>query len=142
MQRTARDVDRFLTEAGDHTAALHQLDRVISQRMAGLDRALWTGVMWGGTDQEIIGYGLIEHPRPGGQAAAWFLIGLARQSAHYSIYVNATLDGRSLAQVRADRLGRVRVGAAAVTFREPGDLDLAGLAEVVGEARALSAGVQ
>ncbi|MEV8338757.1 hypothetical protein [Leucobacter sp. NPDC077196] len=41
------------------------------------------------------------------------------------MYLNAAEAGGYLVQARAARLGRVKVGAAAVTFRPVSDLDLA-----------------
>ena len=142
MERTDLDVDRFLAEAGEHAADLQQLDRTIGAHMTGLDRALWVGDMWGGTHQRIVGYGAIEQPRSRGATASWFLIGLARQSAHYSLYVNAVAEGRYLVQSRAKTLGSVKLGAAAVTFRTLADLDEVGLVALVGEARELTPNVR
>jgi hypothetical protein len=73
--------------------------------------------MWGSTDQAIVGRGRIIQPRPRGQTARWFLVGVAAQSAYVSVYVNAARDGQYLLRSDADRLGRVKLGPAAITIR-------------------------
>ena len=95
--------------------------------MPGATRWLWVGTFWGGTDQSIIGYGDIVQPRPRGADVAWFAVGLARQQRHLRLYANAVDDRRYLGQVYADRLGKVRVGAASISFRRAEDLDVDGL---------------
>jgi len=124
MERTDADVDGFL--AGIASARgddLRALDRIISEELAGLERVLWEGAMWGGTEQRIIGYGGISQPRPRGASVEWFLVGLAEQQRHLSVYVNAAEDGEYLVKRRAGELGAVKVGSAAVTFASLADLD-------------------
>jgi hypothetical protein len=100
----------------------------------GLEPWIWRGVMWGGTDQTILGYGRYEYVNRSGTTVEWFVIGLASQKAYLSIYVNAVRDGRYLAQVYGDRLGKVKIGSASVSFRKLDDLDLDNVARMVAEA--------
>ena len=124
MERTDADVDAFLAGiAGARGDDLRGLDRIISEELAGLERVLWEGAMWGGTEQRIIGYGGISQPRPRGASVEWFLVGLAEQKRHLSVYVNAAEDGEYLVKRRAGELGAVKVGSAAVTFASLADLD-------------------
>ena len=65
MERTDTDVDGFLAAAGGPRGDdLRALDGIIREELAGLERVLWEGVMWGGTEQRIVGYGGISQPRP------------------------------------------------------------------------------
>ncbi len=128
MNRSVADVEEFLATV-DESDGMRVLDALIAAELTGLERVLWDGVMWGGTDQRIIGYGAIEQPRPKSPAVSWFLIGLARQKDHFSMYVNAPVE-RDPA-----RLGKVKVGPAAITFRKIDDVDLDALRRVVREAR-------
>ena len=124
MERTDADVDGFLAGvAGARGDDLRALDRIISEELAGLERVLWEGAMWGGTEQRIVGYGAISQPRPRGASVEWFLVGLAEQQRHLSVYVNAAEDGEYLVKRRAGELGAVKVGSAAVTFASLADLD-------------------
>jgi hypothetical protein len=123
MERVADDVDMFLRDARK-TDDLVRLDEEIREALPGVDRVLWRGKMWGGTDQAIVGYGRIVQPRPRGNDVDWFLVGLAEQKNHLSAYLNAAENGNYLVKSRASRLGNVKVGAAAVTFRSISDLNL------------------
>ncbi len=108
--------------------------RAIAAAAPELEPWVWRGKMWGGTDQTILGYGAYDYVNRGGEEVHWFLIGLANQKAHLSLYVNAVRDGRYLGQVYANRLGKVKVGSASIGFRNLADLDLKVLAEMVREA--------
>ena len=139
MERTATDVDAWLAElSAPRAEAMRELDRVITGELAGLDRALWQGAFWGGTEQSIIGYGAIAQPRPRGEPVEWFLIGLADQAAHLSVYVNAAEDGEYLVKRRAGELGRVKVGSAAITIPSLDRLDPDGFVRLLRRARELA----
>ena len=138
MERTDTDVDGFLAEEqGPRGDDLRALDRIISEELAGLERVLWEGPMWGGTEQRIIGYGGITQPRPRGASVEWFLVGLAMQQKHLSVYVNAAEDGEYLVKRHATELGKVKVGSAAVTFASLADVDEQALRSLIRRAREL-----
>ncbi len=122
----------------EHRGTLKMVDRTIHRALPDRRRVLWQGVFWGGTQQSIIGYGHIEQTGSSGNTVEWFLVGLARQKRNYSIYVNATVDNAYLAHRYADRLGKVKLGAASIGFRRLEDLDLAVLTELVTEANYLT----
>ncbi len=133
MHRTDDDVDAFL-DGCESAESLRAVDGVVRGAAAGISRTLWRGVFWGGTEQAIVGYGAITQPRPRGRTVDWFLIGLAEQKNHLSLYVNAAEDGAYLVRRYADRLGRVKVGSAQIGFRSAADLDLDVLSELVARA--------
>ena len=131
MERSNTPVDDFLASLDDGVReTMAAVDAVLAAALEGRARTLWEGVFWGGTEQTIIGYGDIVQPRPRGADVDWFLIGLARQQRHYSIYVNAAEDGAYLGQAYADRLGKVKAGSASLTFTKLEHLDLDVLAEL------------
>lgn len=125
MHRTDEDVDAFLTSEGI-SAGLAQLDALITGVLPDASRTLWRGVMWGGTQQAIIGYGDIKQGK-----VEWFLLGIAQQKDHLSLYVNAADGGKYLSKVYGTRLGKVKIGSAAVTFKRFEDLDEAVVRELV-----------
>lgn len=138
MERTDTDVDGFLAEEqGPRGDDLRALDRIFSEELSGLERVLWEGPMWGGTEQRIIGYGGITQPRPRGASVEWFLVGLAMQQKHLSVYVNAAEDGEYLVKGHAAELGKVKVGSAAVTFASLADVDEQALRSLIRRAREL-----
>lgn len=141
MEKVGDDIDAFI-RASSRADELSALDMMIREALPGVDRVLWRGRMWGGTDQAIIGYGTIRQPRPRGPEVEWFLVGLAEQKRHLSVYVNAAEDGAYLVQARASRLGRVKVGAAAVTFGSVSDLDAGEFRSLLMRAQELDAGAQ
>jgi hypothetical protein len=142
MQRSAITPDEFIASLPDDVRAdVADLDRDISAVMAGHERVLWEGVMWGGTQQSIIGYGAYRALNRSGDEVDWFLVGLARQKSHLSLYVNAVQDGAYLPHAYASRLGKVKVGSASIAFRRLSDIDRTVLHEMIGRALELVPGV-
>lgn len=136
MEPTDTDVDAFLAGLdGEHSDTMRTLDAVIADVLRSTDRVLWEGVFWGGTEQQIIGYGGITQPRPRGKSIDWFLIGLARQQHHVSVYVNAAEGGGYLVKQWAARLGTVKVGSAAITVASLDALDLVAFRAMLERAR-------
>ncbi len=139
MRIVDTDADAYLASLPDeHRDTMIAVDRTIHRALPDRRRVLWQGVFWGGTHQSIIGYGRLDQTGASGNTVEWFLVGLARQKRNYSIYVNATADNAYLAHRYADRLGKVRLGAASIGFRRLEDLDLVALTELVTEANCLT----
>jgi len=131
------DPDSFIAALPDGVREdVAALDAEIGAALAGEERVLWEGVMWGGTEQRIIGYGSQRYMNRSGTKVDWFLVGLARQKDHLSLYVNAVDDGAYLVKRYADRLGKARVGSAVITFRRLADLDRVVLRELLSRVRA------
>ena len=139
MERTDADVDAYLAGlSGDHRTTMQALDNVITPIMRGLSRALWTGIFWGGTEQQIIGYGDLVQQRPGGVTVEWFWIGLAEQKRYVSLYVNATREGEYLGQRYASRIGASKAGASSLSFEKLEDVDLEVLHELATDVRRIA----
>lgn len=114
------------------------VDELVAAALAHRATDVWRGTMWGGTEQAIVGRGRIIQPRPRGQTVRWFLVGVAAQSAYVSVYVNAARDGQYLLRSYADRLGRVKLGPAAITIRNIDQLDLGVFGELLADADQLA----
>lgn len=139
MEKSSVPVDEFLSSLpDDRRADLEQLDRLIVERMPGAVRVLWEGVFWGGSEQQIIGYGDWSYARKDGSRVDWFRVGLALQKKHISVYLNASEEGEYLAKRYGDRLGAVKIASAAVSFTKLDRVDLDELGRLV--ALAASAG--
>lgn len=132
MERTDESVDAFLDGLPEpHRSTLVTLDCHIVAGLPGRSRGLWRGTFWGGTEQAIIGYGDLVQSRPKGPDVEWFAVGLARQKRNVSLYVNAVDDGQYVGQRYAERLGKVKAGAASLGFRRLEDIDLDVLDEML-----------
>lgn len=139
MEKSTTSPDEYLSGIEDERhESLVAVDRIIRTAMPGRSRTLWEGVFWGGTEQTIIGYGDLVQPRPKGDAVEWFLIGLALQKNHLSLYVNAVDDGKYLGAAYGDRLGNVKLGSASIAFTAASDLDLEVLHELAAHADRIS----
>lgn len=140
MDISELDVDTHLDGIEDPEIAesMRALDRLITEAMPDRRRRLYEGRFWGGTEQKIIGYGHIVQPRPRGEDVHWFLVGLARQKDHYSLYVNAVEDGKYLGQHYEGRLGKVKLGSASIGFKRIDDLELDALGELLAQAHQIT----
>lgn len=138
MRVSDQTVESWLCSLDDERAEdVRALDAIIREAIPA-SRVLWIGKFWGGTEQTIIGYGDLYQPRPKGETVHWFVVGLALQKAHISIYVNAVKDGKYIGQVYGKALGRVKLGSASIGFKKLGDLDLDVLRQLLEEANSLT----
>lgn len=138
MHRSDRDVDVFLDSLPEEARDdMKDLDASFSNVMDGLDRVLFEGTFWGGSEQEIIGYGAGDFTRPNGTSVDWFMVGLALQKNYISVYINAVEDRQYLSEKYGKEIGKVKVGKSSLSFKTIEDIDLDKLTELVGKARAL-----
>ncbi len=136
MERSKTSPDAFIASLPDDVRDdIATLDATITAALPDLDRVLWEGVFWGGTMQRIIGYGTYRYTGRSGASGEWFVVGLAAQKAHLSLYVNAARDGGYVGQEYAARLGKVKAGKANITFKRASDVNLDVLRELVVAAR-------
>ncbi|MDP9493724.1 MAG: DUF1801 domain-containing protein [Actinomycetota bacterium] len=141
MEKAATTPDQHIASLPpDVRADIAELDRVISEEMPGASRTLWEGRFWGGSDQKIIGYGDYTYQQANKKTADWFIVGLAVQKGHLSLYVNAADENGYLVSRYADRLGKVKLGSAAITFKSASDLEMTSLRELIASAYQTSSG--
>lgn len=139
VEKIATDPDDWMASLDDEEVRsdMRHLDSLIRSALPGRSRTVWEGRFWGGTDQQILGYGDIVQSRPKGQTVEWFLVGLARQSKHYSLYINAVDEGAYLLDQYRDRLGNVKTGAASIAITSLDRVDLDALTELLRRAHDL-----
>lgn len=130
MHKTTDSVDEHIasTQRVELMSALNQL---ILEALPGIDRTLWRGVFWGGSEQAIIGYGDLTYRRPNKPAVEWFVVGLAEQKNYVSVYVLGHENAENLAQTYGPRLGKVKTGAANITIKKLEDLNTEVFKELV-----------
>ena len=137
MEITDRDVDEYIAQLPDEVRGdMASLDAVIAAEMQGLPRELYEGKFWGGSDQEIIGYGRYSYQRSDKTKVEWFVVGLAVQKNYLSLYISAVEDGEYLSEKYGKELGKVKVGKSSISFNTAADIDTAQLASLVSRARA------
>lgn len=139
MERHGRDVDGFIASLPETVRAdIVALDEMISDVMAGHPRELYEGKFWGGSDQEIIGYGRIQSQRSSTSDVEWFVIGLALQKSYISLYVSAVEGGRYIAETYGPGLGKVKAGKSVISFTSLDDVDSTRLRTLLERARDVS----
>lgn len=136
MNKTKKDISTHIDSLPEELRQdIKHLDKVISEIMVGHSRVLWEGALWGGTQQEIIGYGDYTINLSRGKKSEWFMVGLAIQKNYVSIYVNAVEDRQYIAEKYRSKLGKVKVGKSSISFKHLDDLDIDTLKKVVSIAR-------
>jgi hypothetical protein len=129
------DIDAWFAAAGDRERELRRVDELVMAAAPGIDRQLvpvGAGAM--------LGYGLMPYrPRSARTTTTVPLIALAAQKRHLSLYVCAVVDGNSLPEARADRLGSVSTGKSCIRFTSLDRVDTGELAALVREAVAATA---
>ncbi len=139
MEKTDRDIAEFIESLPEESRGdIRTLDAAIGKVMQGLPKALHEGRFWGGSDQQIIGYGTMKYRRSDKQEVEWFAVGLALQKRYISIYVNVVEGREYLAEKYGKDLGKVKVGKSSIGFKTLTDIDLDKLISLVEKARAIS----
>ena len=123
--------DYIASQAPDIQVVLEELHTLIRTALPDRDYCMWEGVFWGGSEQQIIGYGNYSYTRTDKTEVEWFVVGLTRQKNYFSVYVNA-VEGKSyLAELYGPRLGKVKTGKSSISFRNRGDINLDVLREMI-----------
>lgn len=129
-KKTDKLYNTYISEVDEkHKDTLIYLDSLLTSKFGGDNRYIWEGPFWGGSDQQIVGYG--EIPIKGNTEETWFMIGLARQKNYYSLYINATEDNTYLAKKYGDSLGKVKVGSSSIGFKHLDDINLSTLEKLI-----------
>ncbi len=139
MERVETSPDEYIAnQEPDIRKVLEELHTLIKTALPDQDYCMWEGVFWGGSEQQIIGYGNFSYQRSDKKQVEWFLVGLARQKNYFSVYVNAVEGKRYLAEIYDSRLGKVKTGKSSVSFRNLSDVNLDVLSEMIEHAGRLT----
>lgn len=135
MRITDRSVEDHINSLpGGVQDDFRAIDDLVADVFSGEPRVVWEGKFWGGTDQQIIGYGDFTYERSN-RTVEWFKVGLAAQKNHLSLYVNAVESGEYLSKTYGERLGKVKVGAASIGFKDLSAIDIDQLRALLEHAR-------
>lgn len=121
MKVVEQSVVDFLISQND--TELADLNQLVARHFSNIEPVLWRGVFWGGTEQAIIGYGHLTFTRSDKKEVDWFMVGLARQKSHLSLYISARGKDGYLANEFASKLGKVKVGAGRLSFAKMSDIN-------------------
>ncbi len=132
MKRVESSPDNYIaSQDPDIREVLEKLHTLIKTALPGRDYCMWEGVFWGGSEQQIIGYGNYSYQRSDKKQIEWFTVGLARQKNYFSVYVNVVEDKAYLAEIYRSRLGKVKTGKSNISFRNLADVNLDVLTEMI-----------
>ena len=132
MERVESSPEDYITsQPPDIRAVLEELHTLIRAALPDWDCCMWEGVFWGGSEQQIIGYGDYSYQRSDKTQVEWFIVGLTRQKNYFSVYVNAVEGKDYLAELYGTRLGKVKIGKSSISFRNRTDINLDVLREMI-----------
>ena len=118
----AQDVDDFIASLSEERREIvGRVHRAITEAVPDLDVRMWG---------KFIGYGAYHYRYASGREGDWFPIGLANNKRYVSLYICASDDDGYLAEVNAERLGKVSVGRSCIRFKRLEDLNLDVAAEL------------
>ena len=126
----SQELDTWFAAAGPREEDLRRVDALVMAAAQDIDRQLVPA----GSGQ-MLGYGLMPYkPRSAKEATRVPLLSLAPQKRHLSLYVFAVVDGRYLAEARAEQLGQVSCGRSCIRFRSLDQVDVVELDRLVRDA--------
>lgn len=119
--------DEYMANAGEREADLRELDALIQKEAPDLKPVLSVGMTG-----NMLGYGLFKYKSATSRGVIdWPLVSLAAQKNYMSLYACAVIDGKYVAEIYKDRLGKVDTGKSCIRFKKLSDLDKAGVSELL-----------
>lgn len=117
------EIESWFAKTGPREADLRAVDELIRRHAPDMHPVLADG---------MLGYGVLPYqPRSAKKARDLPILSLANQKRHISLYACAVIDGDYVAEIYADRLGKVSCGKSCIRFRRVTDLDEGGLVEML-----------
>lgn len=106
-----------------HRPVLETLIAMVDQTNLHVEGKVWQDIFWGGSQQNILGFGEMVYRMSSDQEGGWFIVGLSRQKNDYSLYVSATKNGQYLLKEYQDKLGKVKASSINFTQLQQVNLD-------------------
>jgi hypothetical protein len=117
------EIEAWFALAGPRESDLRAVDALIRSHAPDMAPAISGG---------MLGYGLIAYqPRSAETPTDVPVLSLANQKRHISLHVFAVIDGQYVAELYADRLGKVSCGKSCIRFTRVGNVDEEGLTEML-----------
>lgn len=132
-------MDKSKTKPNDYIKSLpdesqeeiFELHKMISKIAKDQEIVMYEGKFWGGSEQQIIGYGNWSYTRSDKKKVEWFKVGLALQKNYITVYVNAVEDGKYVAESYKEKLGKAKVGKSSISFKNIKDVNIEILEEII-----------
>lgn len=119
------EIEAWFAAAGPREADLRAVDSRIRRHAPDMAPVL-SGAM--------LGYGMLAYqPRSAKAPRDLPVLSLASQKRHLALYAYAVIDGEYVADLYADRLGKVSCGKSCIRFTHADDLDETGLSEMLAD---------
>jgi hypothetical protein len=118
MRVEANTVEEFFAAGGERESALRELDALIRKSAPSLTRQLHTG-----TSITMLGYGAFDYHTKSGSQGEWPVVAIAPQKNYISLYICAVIDGKYMAEMYQDRLGKVSCGKSCIRMKKFTDLN-------------------
>jgi hypothetical protein len=132
MKIDASSIEDYFAKMGEREPMLRELDKLIQKEAPNLERKLFEGM-----SITMISYGLFHYKTKSGSEGDWPIIALANQKNYVSVYVCATKDGKYIAEIYKNDLGKVSVGRSCIRFNKIEKVNLEALGKVIHEAATL-----
>lgn len=121
--------DQYFQQAGERETLLRSLDQMIRTAAPRLERSLFREV-----SGQWVAYGLQRYQtKSKKEPILWPVVALANQKNYVSVYVMAVEDGNYLAELYADRLGKVSVGRSCIRIKRLEDVNQESLVELLSD---------
>lgn len=137
MEKTNLSIEDYVqTLDSKHQVVIKTLVDLVHQVAPKTTHSVWSGIFWGGSEQNILGFGEMAYQTKSGETGTWFKFGIARQKNYYSLYVPAIKEGQYIAKAYHDQLGKVKAGASSISFTKLENVNLDTLAQLIKESLA------
>ena len=133
MERVESSPDDYIaSQDPDIRAVLEKLHTLIKTALPDRDSCMWEGVFWGGSEQQIIGYGNYAYQRSDKKQVEWFTRWVRHGRKITSVCMSTLLNEKKyLAEIYGPRLGKVKTGKSSISFRNLSDVNLDVLSEMI-----------
>lgn len=131
MRIEAATPDEYFSKTGEREPVLRAVDELIRRTAPDFERTMVSGMA-----MNMVGYGMFHYKGKSGREGDWPIVALANQKNYISLYVCAIIDGKYVAETKADELGKVSVGRSCIRFKKLEDINLKTVEEILADLQA------
>lgn len=105
---------------------MRELDALIRETAPSLKPQLHSGM-----SITMLGYGTFHYKSKSGSEGDWPAVAIAPQKRYLSLYICAVKDGKYIAEIYEDKLGKVNCGKSCIRFKKYEDLNTDTVVEIL-----------